>query len=141
MSPPAMTYAPTTDSEFLDRLATWFECQQEMLVLFRYSGAGGAKDFEFFSSLQELSDRMRLLQPRDCVIAFRRPNLPLRGVVDDTFIAKCLSDIPDGSEYLLIETVRRVVGRQSWIRHGDGKSHGELRDDLEESRAVPVAVG
>ena len=137
----AMTYPPTTDPKFLDKLASWFCCQPEMLVLFRFSHAAGSKDFEFFSSLQELSDRMRQLPPRTCIIAFRQPQLPLRGVVDDSFIAKCLSGIPDGSEYLVVETVRRVAGKHSWFHHGAGESHIELRDDLEQSRGVPVAAG
>ena len=136
-----MSYAPTTDPKFLGILEQWFRSQPEILALIRYSHAAGSKDFEFFSSLQQLSDRMRQLPPRTCVIAFRQPQLPLRGVVDDGFIAKCVSDIPDGSEYLVVETVRRVYGKHSWFHHGAGESHRELHDDLEQSRGIPVAVG
>ncbi len=110
-------------------------------MLFRFSHAAGAKDFEFFSTLQALSDRMRQLPPRTCVIAFKQPQLPLRGVVDDDFIARWLSTIPNGVEYLLVETIRRVAGRHSWFHHAAGESHAELRDDLAHSRGVPVAVG
>jgi hypothetical protein len=133
-------YAATTDRKFLDTLQAWFSGQPEVLLLIRYSHAAGSKDFEFYSSFQDLSER-RLLPPRTCVIAFRQPQLPLRGVVDDKFIASCLSSISDGSEYLMVETVRRVYGRASWFHHLAGVSHTELRDDLEWSRGVLVAAG
>jgi len=135
------SYTPTTAPEFLGTLESWLSSQHEILVLFRYSHAAGSRDFEFFSSFQSLSDRIRELPPLTSVIAFRQPQLPLRGVVDDAFISLCLSSIPDGSEYLVAETVRRVYGRRSWFHHDAGVSHAELRCDLEESRGTPVAAG
>jgi hypothetical protein len=136
-----MSYAPTTDRKFLGTLESWFRSQAEILTLIRYSHAAGSKGFEFFSSFQSLADRIRDLPPLTCVIAFRQAQLPLRGVVDDEFIARCLSIIPDGSEYLIVETVKRVYGRKSWFHHGAGESPTDLREDLEESRGVAVAVG
>jgi len=136
-----LEYPSITDPEFLGTLQTWLRSQPEVLVLIRYSHAAGNREFEFFSSFQELSDRMRQLPHLACVTAFRQPQLPLRGIVDDEFIAKCLSRIPDGSEYLVVETVRRVYGRKSWFHHDAGVSHAELRDDLAESRGVQVAAG
>jgi hypothetical protein len=136
-----MSYAPTTDPEFLATLELWLCSQPEILALIRYSASAGSKSFEFFSSAQSLTDRIRALPPLTCVIAFRKPQLSLRGIVDDEFIARCLSTIPDGSEYLTVETVKRVYGKQSWFHHGSGESHAELREELEESRGVPVAAG
>jgi hypothetical protein len=136
-----MSSAPTTDPKFLGTLEIWFRTQPEILVLFRYSYAAGARDFEFFSSLQTLADRLLELPPRTSVIAFRKPQLPIRGVVDDSFISRCLSGIPDGSEYLVVETVRRVYGKRSWFHHNAGVSHAELRDELEGCRGAPVAAG
>jgi hypothetical protein len=136
-----LSYAPTTDPKFLTTLEAWLRSQPEILVLIRSSHAAGAKDFEFFTSFQDLSGRIGQLPPRTCVIAFRPPPLPLRGTVDDSFVAKCLSSIPDGTEYLVVETVRRVDGQMSWFHHGAGELHVELRDDLEQSRGVPVAAG
>src|SRR5580692_9133139 len=129
------------DQRFLDTLDGWLRSQPEVLVLIRHSHAAGAKDFEFFSSFQDLSDRLQQLPPHTSVIAFRQPQLPLRGVVDDSFIAKCLNSIRDGQEYLVVETARRVYGRRSWFHYGTGTSHLELGDDLAESRGVGVAVG
>jgi len=135
------TCIPTTDASFLHTLESWLRSQGEILVLIRYAYAAGSTDFELFTSFESLAERIRALPSRTCVIAFRQPQLPIRGVVDESFIARCLSSIPDGSEYLLVEMVRRVYGRMSWFHHNEGTSHGELRGELEESRGVQVAVG
>lgn len=136
-----MSYPPTTDPKFLGTLESWLRNQPEVLLLIRYSHAAGSKDFEFFSSFQSVADRIRELPPLTCVIVFRQPQLPFRGVVDDGFIADCLSSTPEGSEYLVLEMTRRVYGRESWFHYGVGTSHAELREELEKSRGVAVAVG
>jgi hypothetical protein len=136
-----MSYQSTTDPKFLGTLESWFQTQPEILVLIRYSHAAGQREFEFFSSLESFRERISQLRPLTSVIAFRQPQLPIRGIVDAAFIARCLSSIPDGSEYLTVETVRRVAGRMSWFHYGSGTSHAELRDDLEESLGAPVAAG
>jgi hypothetical protein len=136
-----MNHAPTTDAEFLRTLKDWFRSQNEILVEIRYRCGGGSQDFELFSSFQALSDRIRELPAGACVTGFRTPQLPLRGFVNDDFVTKCLEQIPDGSEYLVAETVRRVYGRHSFFHCGSGESHAELRDDLEECRGAPVAAG
>jgi hypothetical protein len=136
-----MGYASATDPKFLGTLESWLRDLPEILVLIRYSHAAGNKDFEFFSSFGTLSSRIRQLAPRTSVVAFRQPQLPLRGLVDECFISSCLSRIPDGSEFLVLETTRRAYGEMSWFHNESGESHGELREALEESRGTPVAVG
>ena len=134
-------YQPTTDPKFLETLQQWFLTQSEILVEIRYRAGAGSKDFEFYLSYEALSDMMRGLPQGACITVFKQPQLPLRGVVEDNFIATCLNGIPDGVEYLMVETVLVVYGRMSWFHHGSGTTHAELRDDLEESRGKPVAVG
>jgi len=136
-----MSHPPTTDPQFLGTLEDWFRTQSEVLVEIRYRCGGGSQDFELLPSFRALTDRIRELAAGACVTAFRRPQLPLRGVVDDNFVAACLKSIPDGSEYLVAETVRRVYGRHSFFHCGSGESHAELRDDLEECRGALVAAG
>jgi hypothetical protein len=136
-----MNYVPITDPTFLATTESWFHSQPELLVLIRYWHGAGSKSFEFFSSFQEFSEALSQLPHLACVIVFRQPQLPIRGVVDDAFIAGCLDSIPNGSEYLVTETVRRVIGRASWFHHGEGESHAELREDLEDCRGAPVAAG
>src|SRR5215469_9535310 len=113
----------TADKEFLATLLEWLDGKSEILVMIRYTRAGGNKSFEFYTSFDMLLKRLRQLQPGDNVIAYRKPQLPLRGFVDDAFINKCLMDIPDGTEHLLVETVRRTAGSMSWFHEGSGETH------------------
>ena len=136
-----MAYPPSTDPRFLSTLDSWLQVQPEILVLIRYSHAAGNKDFEFFSSIGSLRDRIGKRPARTCITAVRQPQLPLGGVVDDEFVARCLKNIPEGAEYLVVETVRRVYGTMSWFHHDAGETHACLRQDLEESRGVAVAAG
>lgn len=135
-----MGYASITDPQFFETIREWFQNQPEILVLIRVR-RGGSRDFELFTSFETLADRIRELSPGTCVTAFRHLQLPMRGVVDDNFIAKCLRSIPDGSEYLMVETTPTVAGRRSWFHNGDGTTHASLREDLDWSRGNPVAVG
>jgi hypothetical protein len=136
-----MGYASATDPKFFGTLESWLHGLPEILVLLRYSAAAGSKDFEFFSSFAALSNRIRQLPPRTSIIAFRQPQLPLRGVVDEGFIAGCLGHVPDGSEFLVLETARRASGKMSWCHWIAGETHAELGEALEGSRGAPVAVG
>jgi hypothetical protein len=136
-----MGYASATDPEFLGTLENWLDSLPEILVLIRYPRAAGSKDFEFFSSFDALSNRIRQLPSSTSIVAFRQPQLQVGGVVDEALIASCLSCIPDGSEFLVVETERRACGEMSWFHHDAGETHAELRDALENSRGASVAVG
>ena len=136
-----MALRSAADRQFLKTIEQWLQSQSEILVLIRYSRAGGNKSFELFTSFAVLDERLRELPPESCVIAFRTPQLPLRGVVDDEFVASCLRSMDDGSEFLVTETVRTSAGRASWFHHEAGESHKELREALEDSRGKHVAVG
>jgi hypothetical protein len=129
------------DNEFLKTLENWLESQPELLILVRYSRAAGKRDFEFYNSFESLLDRLRQLPSDTCVTVFRTPQLQLRGVVDDYFIKKCLSSVPDGSEYAVVDTVPITIGRFSSLNFSAGESHDELSADLENRRGKLVAVG
>ena len=98
-----MSYAPITDSEFLSTVELWLRSQPEILALIRYSHAAGNREFRLFTSFDDFSEASHQLPHLACVTVFRQPQLPIRGVVDDAFIARCLQSIPDGLEYLVIE--------------------------------------
>ena len=136
-----MTYMSTTDKRFLATLQDWLRSQREVLLLIRYHAAAGNKDFEFFSSFHALTERLNWLPIRTSVVAFKQPQLPFRGIVDDDYIAKSLSSIPSGSEYLVVETKLSAYDKSSVSRWSAGESHSDLRRDLEERRGDSVAVG
>ena len=55
--------------------------------MIRFSHAAGSRSWEFFSSFARFRERIGQCEPRTCFIIFRKPQLPLRGVVDAEFIA------------------------------------------------------
>jgi hypothetical protein len=136
-----MGYASARDPEFLGTLRSWLASQPEILVLIRYSYAAGSKEFELISSYAEATERLALLPPRTCVIAFREPQLPIRGEVTEQFVEECLGRVTEGTEFLVLEAEATQHGSRSW-RHWDaGTSHAELRDVLISSFGRSVAVG
>lgn len=131
----------TTDKKFLKTLESWLGGQSEIMILVRYSRAAGNKSFELFTSFAALRERLARLKAETSVIAFRKPQLPLRGCVDDEFIRRCLSLIPPGSEFLILETDPRRATRQWLFHHEAGESLDELQHALDELRGRLVAVG
>jgi len=141
MKPVSAKLPSTTDSGLLRTLEDWLATQREILVEMEFSRTAGNKEFRFFSSFQELSSNLQQLNPQTRVTAFRIPQLPLRGWVDDAFIDMCLRRIPNGTEFLVVETVPRTAGTYSWFHQESGETHEELRESLENSRGNPIAVG
>jgi len=135
------TLPSTTDKNFLESLEHWLREQSEIMILVRYSRAAGNKSFEFFTSFTALRDRLAKLKAETNVTAFRKPQLPLRGYVDDEFIAKCVGSIPERSEFLVLETDPRMATQQWLYHHEAGESTEELKHALEELRGRLVAVG
>jgi len=141
MKPVSDKLLSTADSGFLRTLEEWLATQREILVEVEFSRTAGNKEFRFFSSFQELSSHLQQLNPQTRITAFRNPQLTLRGRVDDAFIDMCLKRIPNGTEFLVVETVPRTAGTYSWFHQESGVMHEELRESLENSRGNPVAVG
>jgi hypothetical protein len=56
---------------------------------------------------------------------FRNPQFQLRGTVDDEFIGKCLSLVPDGSEYAVVDAAVTRTGQFKSSDFCSGKSHAE----------------
>jgi hypothetical protein len=135
------TLPSTTDKKFLKSLEHWLSDASEIMILVRYSRAAGNKSFEFFKSVPTVKARLAQLKPQTNVIAFRKPQLPLRGRVDDEFIGKCLSFIPEGSEFVVLENDPRMAMAQCLSGHEAGESHAELQEALESLRGRLVSVG
>ena len=135
------TRTSTADPKFQATLRAWIESEHELLVLFRYAYAAGSREFQFFQDYTSLAEHISRLPAKTSVIALRRPQLSIRGVVDSDFIERCIASIPSEAEYLIVETERRVYGSRAWFHDAAGDGHSSLREDLEECRGAPVAVG
>lgn len=135
------TLPSTTDKNFLKSLEDWMRGQSEIMILIRNSRAAGSKSFEFFTSFAAVKERLARLKAETSVTAFRKPQLPLRGCVDDEFIGKCVSFIPASSEFLVLETDPRMATQQWLFHHEAGESRDQLQQVLEGLRGRLVAVG
>ena len=49
-----MSYFASTDIQFPSTLESWSQQHSEILVVFEEPNAAGAKEFEFFTSVEEL---------------------------------------------------------------------------------------
>ena len=132
-----MSYVAISDPLFLGTVESWFRERAELLALIRYSHAAGSKEFQSFSSFAEFKEKVLGLPHMTCVIVFRQPQLPLRGIVDDAFIDRCIQSIPDRAEYVVTKTARGQYG----FEHRAGETNTEMRADLEDFRGALVAVG
>lgn len=135
------TYPSVKDSAFRSTVADWLDQQAELLVMFQYPYVGGSKDYELHSSAESIFERVANVPAQTAVTVFRQPQLQLRGVVTPDFIEMALSSIPDGVEFLLVETTLTTAGSASWHRDGGGTQHSELREELEWSLGKAVMLG
>jgi hypothetical protein len=136
-----MEYQSSQTPAFLKTVKEWIAETGEVLVLIRYSYAAGNRSYEFFSSFSLFQERIAQCEPRTCFVVFRKPQLTLRGVVDDDFITKAMSIVPDGDEYLIAGLDEVHYGRMSWLPNHSGESHLEMREDLEDAKGTRVAFG
>jgi hypothetical protein len=134
-------YTSVKDPAFARTLAQWLSAEPELLVMLRYPNAGGNRDYELHSSSESILARLADVPAQTSVIAFRKSQLRLRGVVTPNFIDPWRSSIADGVEFLLVETTLTNYGRMSWYRNASGTRHSELREELEASLGRPVMLG
>ena len=136
-----MAYKSARNSKFLSTAARWIAATQDVLALIRFHAAAGSKSFEFFDSFDAFQGRLAKLPPRACVTIFRELQLPLRGRVDAAFIKQATTDIPCGTEYLVVNLDPTTIGTATWYDHCAGETHEELQEDLEDRAGCLVAVG
>lgn len=136
------TYDPARDvtKAFLDRVATWIEYAGEVFVLLRYLEAAGAKDYAFCHTFSEFESIVQAAPPGTDIEVFRRRQLPIRGVVTETFIPDSLAAIPDGAEYMIVSLARRNESVLS-VFGSMGDTHEDLTADLTSLRGSEVALG
>lgn len=123
---------------FIERVTDWISVHGEVLVVVRR--VGGFCDFALCRSRAEFEQLVAQITEGTEIIVFRDPQLPIRGPVDETLIARALAVIPDGAEYLAI-TIATKPGCPLSARVGQGDSHADLKETLRDWWGVDVAVG
>lgn len=126
--------------QYLTRARAWVAEHGEILVVLRYLGMAGAKDFALCRSEDEFIQLIDWLPAGTDIEVLRGKYLPLRGVITSDFANLAFAEVPDGTEYLLLTTQRQRESAIS-IRYAWSDSHSDLREDLEEWLGIEVAFG
>lgn len=139
---PTTSYSRDRDftPEYLSTVSRWIEAAGEVLVVMRYLGMAGAKDFAFIRTPDEFQSLVAKLPSGTDTIVFRKPQLPLRGLVDDRLIETARELFPDGVESLL---VHRVPETPEDLRL-EGSMYGEtaeLIERLQDLNGQEIALG
>ena len=129
------------DTSFIATLRLWLRERDELLLMLRYPNAGGCRDYEIHASVESITQRLSAVPPQTSVIAFREPQLKLRGIVTGDFIVTALASIPEDAEFLIVETALTIYGKQSWYHNASGDCRSQLREELESSVGRPVMLG
>lgn len=132
-----------SDESFLGEVSRILGALGEIVCVFRFSHAAGNRSYEIFPDLASLLARLQDLPPRTSVIVFRERQLQIRGISNDELITKAMHSIPDGVDWTIVRTSLITMGSQSWYHCYDGRTHGELEDELRDEYCWghPVAVG
>jgi hypothetical protein len=103
-------YNPDRDvtAKFLDTVNGWIGQAGEVLVVVRYLRAGGAKDFTLCRSREEFAALVAHVPLGTDIEVFRDPQLPLRGVVDETFVAAAEAAVTPGQEYVILTEAKKA---------------------------------
>ena len=125
---------------FLATVGEWIDESTEVFVVLRYLRAAGMKDYAFVRERSEFMSLVDCVSDGTDIIAFRDPQLPIRGKCSAEFIKRVMEQIDDGTEYLF---VRMHPEKEGDLRlFGEmGDTHVTLSEDLEEELGEEVALG
>lgn len=137
-----MLHDPRRDvtSNYLSTVDQWVASSGEVLVILRYLGMAGAKDYVFVRSSPAFRQVVESAPTGTDIIVFKEQQLPLRGCVDDELVGIALNLVPDGTEYLVVNLVPYIEGGQR-LSGRMGDSHRNLLEDLVDSEGRLIAFG
>jgi hypothetical protein len=127
-----------TDDVVRKTLTDWFEPSGELFVELHLPHSGGSGFFYILSTFADYLDLMMKAKPGAVSFVLRDRQFPLRGVIDDVFIANTLEHVDDGEYYMIIEPLKYPL---QFDVLGDGNTHSELKNDLETLRGKEVWAG
>lgn len=133
-----MVLRSALDPAFLMQVREWLDERGEVFVVIRYAYAAGSKDYLFVTSYEGFEKLLKTLPPRADVIVFREPQLPIRGIADESTLKRAITEIPDGDEWFLL--CMEGNSPREFLTAGDN-SHLALKDVFEELKGKHIAVG
>ena len=94
-----------------------------------------------FTSYADLQKSVDATPPRTCITVWSEYQMPLRGQVDEAFLALASEQMPEGGEWLLIGLDRVDCGVASWYRCASGTSLAELIAEMPDYMGERIALG
>ena len=133
----------TTDENFLSQVELWLEADGEVFVVVRLLNAGGSKSYEHFKSISSFTERLSQLTPATSIVVCKGVHLPLRDIVNQSYISSALNQIPDGSDWLIVRETLYTCGAASWFPDSIGDTQQELESELQDDTyfGQPVRAG
>jgi len=131
------------DEPLIVRNEEWLNAFGEVLIepYYPYSGSSGTR--YFISSLLDFHDTVARAPAGEVFGAaffiYRPPRFPLVGTVDDDFIELALSEVQQGTWYLIVATDDSYRAELSTF--AEGESRRELEREFEECRGYWVRLG
>jgi hypothetical protein len=102
-----------------------------------HSGCGG--DFYILSSYSQFQDLIAKARPGSIIFTIKERQFPVRGLVDDDFIAEALRRVADDQVFEIIEPCE-YPNMINFLGDG-GRGHVELKTELEKLRGAMVWLG
>jgi hypothetical protein len=133
------TYQNLLSPDNLALLSDWLAEASELVVYVDRPHSGGSHDQFLIESLADLKAVLAAeTWPELRLTVFRGKQYPTRGLVEESFINMALREIPDGKAYSIVR-----IGRfpRPYEYYDEGRSHAELRLQLERLWGAEVAVG
>jgi hypothetical protein len=123
--------------EFLNAARAAIAAAGETLVLIRWAGMGGAKDWHLLHAPEELDNIVRKASAKTSVSVFLKPELPVRGRVDKNLKAAAHVLLADLKELLVSE----FPTNGSELNSAAFDNDTELDQWLDQREGLAVAIG
>lgn len=136
------THLSTRSPEFTGVAANWISKDGEILALARFPRAAGSRGYRLVTEKQAFDNWLLELKPRTSLILMRAPVLPVRGLLDDRFLQRAASELPERRELLAIRQDPIVRGNYAWYPHLEAEDKSDLIEQLQEWQSgLRIATG
>ena len=125
-----MPQLSSSDSSFRKATAEVLARLGEIVALIRFPFAAGDRSYEIFADADAFYRRLAELPERTSVTVFCDRQLPLRGIVDASFVEQVLAEIPNGADWIVARTTQISMGGRSWYHIMESNNHNDLREEL-----------
>ena len=138
-----MKFESVYDEEFLENAKCWIREKGEVLVFIRFGFGAADHEYLIVNSFDKYLFLLNILPSRTDVTVFKHKQLPIRGIVNHDFVIKCLDDISEKTEWLIITynhifvSKNKLVDSLNKIREAH-KFFANFNNDYKSNQSVVV---